>query len=132
MPVGGPRSLQHPVQYKGQRDIQRRASPPRVRLDRGNPLPKLMRDVGLYEMSGADYMDILVDPGHGEYTRDVMVEFLRVKNHKAFETFDRVYGLPKSRGIIVEKCHYHQHNESHPRCVPEPERESASFRLSEE
>lgn len=68
-------------------------------------------------------MDVHVDHGHAEYTQDMMVEFLRVEKHKAFETVDRVYGLPKSRGIIVEKCHYHQQNESHPCCVPEPEKE---------
>jgi hypothetical protein len=86
----------------------------------GNPMRKYVRDVGVYETTSEAYMQVHTNSGHAEYTRDVMVEFLRVKNYNAHDTVDRVYRRSASHGIAVDKCHYHQHSETHPRCVLEP------------
>jgi hypothetical protein len=100
----------------------------------GNPLRKLMRDECVYEQRSGDYMDMHVQGNHPEFTRDVLVESMRLKDYNGYERVNRVYRLTKDRGRFIDKCHYHQHNETYPRCVPEPkeERESSPERPHEE
>lgn len=101
-------------------DIIRRAYDSTIH---GNPLRRYVRDVHVYETGSVDYMDFHVDPGHAEFTRDVVVEVLRLKDPNEHETVKSVYRARRDRGRFVDECYYHQHNETHPRCVPEPEPE---------
>ena len=93
----------------------------------GSPLRKFVRDECVYNTQSWAYMDLHVASCHAEFARDVMVEFLRVKdfNSKAkvedvYYMYDDKYG---KQGRFAEKCRYHQHDKTHPRCVPEPEKE---------
>ena len=92
----------------------------------GNPLRKFMRDECVYDVSSLTYMSIHVAGAHPEFARDVMVEFLRVKGFNLMEKVKDVYRMHERHGRYTDKCRYHQHNESHPRCVSEPEKERVS------
>lgn len=87
---------------------------------RGNPLRKLVRDECVYETNSSSYMHVHVDGGHPEFTRDVMVEFLRLRDVNLEERVKDVYTLHERHERKINKCHYHQHDATHPRCVPEP------------
>lgn len=89
----------------------------------GNPLRKLLRDECVYATNSTDYRYLHVDTGHPEFTRDVMVEFIRLRDSAANEKVEDVYKLHDNHGWYTDKCHYHQHDETHPRCVPEPGKE---------
>lgn len=84
----------------------------------GHPLRKLLRDERVYETLSKYYMDLHVEPAHPEFMRDVVVEFLRLKDPNADEKVGSVYQMHSQHGRLTNKCHYHQHNETHPRCVP--------------
>ena len=92
----------------------------------GNPLRKLIRDECVYETNSSDYMQMHIVSYHAEFTRDVLVEFLRLRDPKLRETVHDVYQLHGKHGRNVDKCHYHQHDETHPRCAPVPEKERES------
>jgi hypothetical protein len=87
----------------------------------GNPLRKMVRDECVYQVYSSDYMDSHVEPGHPEFSRDVMVEFLRLRDSNLNENVGDVYKLHVGHRKYTDKCHYHQHDETHPRCVPEHE-----------
>lgn len=90
----------------------------------GNPLRKYMRDECVYDTTSWLYMDLHVAGCHPEFARDVMVEFLRVKDFNSKEKVQdvyRMYGEHGKHSRFADKCRYHQHDETHPRCVPEPE-----------
>lgn len=86
----------------------------------GNPLRKLMRDDCVYETDSVNYMRLHVEGGHPDFARDVMVEFLRLRDHNATRKVENVYSLHDNHRALVDKCHYHQHDKDHPRCVPAP------------
>ena len=92
----------------------------------GNPLRKLMRDECVYETNSAAYMCLHVEPRHPEFFRDVMVEFLRLRDVNLTKKIEDVYQLHDKHSRNIDKCHYHQHSETYPRCVPEPEKERES------
>ena len=92
----------------------------------GNPLRKYMRDQCVYDTKSWVYMDLQAAGCHPEFARDVMVEFLRVKDFNSKEKVQdayRMFGKHGKHGRFADKCRYHQHDETHPRCVPEPEKE---------
>lgn len=94
----------------------------------GNPLRKLMRGDCIYATNSVNYRRLQVEGGHPDFTRDVMVEFLRLRDHNVAEKVESVYLLHENHGRIVDRCHYHQHDKDHPRCMPAPkgQRRSAS------
>lgn len=92
----------------------------------GNPLRKLMRDECVYETNSVDYMALHVEPRHPEFFRDVMVEFVRLRDVNLNKKIEDVYQLHDKHGRNIDKCHYHQHSETYPRCEPEPEKERES------
>lgn len=85
----------------------------------GNPLRKYMRDECVYETKSRAYMDFQVAGYHPELARDAMVEFLRAKDFNGKGEAEDVYD---EHGRLADKCRYHQHDETHPRCVAEPEK----------
>lgn len=86
----------------------------------GNPLRKLLQDECVYATNSTDYRYLHVDTGHPEFTRDVMVELIRLGDYTVNEKVENVYTLHQNHWWYTDKCHYHQHDETHPRCVPEP------------
>lgn len=93
----------------------------------GDPLRKLMRDECVYEEDSTYYMDLYTNPVHPEFTRDVMVELLRLRNHQSRAEVENVYKVHDSQQRSVDKCRYHQHNETHPRCSPELKKKPSFF-----
>jgi hypothetical protein len=89
----------------------------------GNPLRKFMRDECVYETQSSEYMDYHVESAHPDFTRDAMVEFLRLRDENLEEKIENVYSIHDKHMRNADKCHYHQHSETHPRCVPEPRKE---------
>jgi hypothetical protein len=89
----------------------------------GNPLRKFARDECVYEMPSGSYMELHLENAHPDFTRDVMVEFLRLRDCNRDEQVRNVYVLHDKHRRFVDTCHYHQHNDSHLHCVPEPEEE---------
>lgn len=89
----------------------------------GNPLRKFARDECVYETDSSNYMLVHVEGGHPEFARDVMVEFLRLRDDNLGEMVRDVYAVHERHERNINKCHYHQHNETHPRCVSGPGKE---------
>lgn len=88
---------------------------------RGHPLRRLMRDECVYDQNSATYMQVHVEGGHPEFLRDVAVEFLRLRDADVLEGgLDLL--LRESSERDSDKCHYHQHSETHPRCVLKEEK----------
>jgi hypothetical protein len=90
----------------------------------GNPLRRLMRDECVYETNSVAYMNLHVDSAHPEFTRDVMVEFLRLRDVNSREKVGHVYAMHERHERNTDKCRYHQHDATHPRCVPDAGKES--------
>lgn len=82
----------------------------------GNPLRKLMRDTCVYDSTSSTYMEYHLGYGHPEFARDVMVELLKLRDSNSTKKVEDVY----DKDLSVNKCHYHQHDKSHPRCALEP------------
>jgi hypothetical protein len=76
----------------------------------GSPLRKLMRDSGLHERWSGYYLDHHRFKYHEDYTRDVLVEFLRVRDTGRRKFVDNVYGVPFERRIAADRCTYHIHD----------------------
>jgi len=75
----------------------------------GNPLRKLVRDECVYDTQSWVYMDLHAAGYHPEFARDVMVEFLRVKDFNAKEKVEAVYqmhGKHGKHGGFAYKCRY--------------------------
>lgn len=88
----------------------------------GHPLRKWLRDSCVYDTCSSYYMQLHVSEFHSEFARDVMVEFVRLRDCNATRKVEDVYKMNEEHGMYTDKCYYHQHNEGHPRCVPEPKR----------
>lgn len=84
----------------------------------GNPIRKMMRDKFVYESRSDCYMEAFAKEWNSDFTRDVMVEFMRFKDCGYQAAIDVIWD---TKGELVDACRYHQHNEKHPRCVPKPE-----------
>lgn len=86
----------------------------------GHPLHKLMRDECVYDRDSVTYMQVHVEGGHPEFMRDALVEFLRLRDADVLEGGIALL-LRESREREGDKCHYHVHSKTHPRCVPKEE-----------
>ncbi|GAB7330531.1 hypothetical protein MBLNU13_g02125t1 [Cladosporium sp. NU13] len=98
-----------------------------------NPLRKFMRDECVYDTESYIYTDLHVAGHHPEFARDVMVEFLRVKDANLNEKVGDVYQMHGKHGKherFADKCRYHQHDETPLAVCPNPRR-SAHLPLNE-
>jgi hypothetical protein len=86
----------------------------------GSPLRKLMRDYGLYERYSGYYLDPHSFNFHEDYTRDLFVEYLRIKNTGWSKRVYAVYGVYVQSRREADSCYYHIHGPQCPRCVPDP------------
>ena len=81
----------------------------------------LMRDYWIHEVSWSSlpYADIF----HGEYpveiVEDIAIGFMRLK-HRSNNNIIHLKPVDERK----DKCHYHRHDEHHPRCTPKPEAKS--------
>jgi hypothetical protein len=83
-----------------------------------NPLRLLMRDYWFHDMqaSSAGRMD---DLPH-DFFKDVSLEYFRIKARNMERTVREAFVKRAGSNVINDKCHYHQHDDKHPRCVPKP------------
>lgn len=87
----------------------------------GHPLRKLMRDDCVYETVSAEYIDLHFGEYPSEFTRDVTVEYTRIKNLSRTSAEKHIWHCHEDKDWeLVDKCHYHQHDDKHPRCVLKP------------
>jgi len=89
----------------------------------GSPFRKLMRDAELHEIWSGYHLDPHSIKFHEDYTRDIFVEFLRVRNAGRRKFLGVVYGRLIERIREADSCVYHLHGDHHPStiCVPDPE-----------
>jgi hypothetical protein len=86
----------------------------------GSPFRKLIRDIGLHERWSGYYLEPHRFKFHEDYTRDVLVEFLRVRDSGWLKRVLQVYGVPVEDRREADTCVYHIHGVHNPRCVPDP------------
>ena len=75
----------------------------------GSPLRKLCRDYYIHEAQDDALEEIYEGLLPFEFLKDVIQEFRRLADQGAL-----YYG--RRRSINMEKCHYHLHDDEHPRC----------------
>ena len=88
------------------------------RTPRNSPLRILMRDYWMYEMNAMDANPLGGVPK--ELMEDILLEFLRIKSSEDSATIADTFKRKLSEDTVKDKCRYHQHDDKHPRCVPEP------------
>lgn len=86
----------------------------------GSPLRRLLRGYHVHGTFSVFYMNLHVNDFPCEFYRDVAAEFLRAKDDNSEETVGETYGLTADVRYAMDRCHYHQHDDKHPRCVPRP------------
>lgn len=86
---------------------------------RNNPMRFLMRDYYLYEQSLPGAEQVLEDLPR-ELVDDIMLEILRIKRVNKDETVKTAFGRRLNAFTQKDPCHYHQHDDKHPRCDPKP------------
>lgn len=88
----------------------------------GNPLRRLLRDICVHDTHKASYLEHYDPTFHEDFSRDDLMGFIR--NPGDFEEechgeCSHVYAIATK--MCADNCHYHQHDSTHPRCVPKDE-----------
>lgn len=83
-----------------------------------SPLRLLMRDFWVYDMNPSGKLPL--HNAHADFLRDIALEFFRAKDKGWKQTVDQALYKHLKENTKKDKCHYHQHDEKHPRCGPEP------------
>lgn len=84
---------------------------------RNSPLRTLMRDFWINEMNPTTKKPLKNLPL--ELMQDIMAEFLQVKDKYEGSTVREAFRRTLSADTKQDRCRYHQHDDKHPRCVPE-------------
>jgi hypothetical protein len=91
------------------------------------PLRDLFRDIYIHGQLSSEPIDFLIyeepDEAFSEFLRDIALECLTLKYRTREDTNARVsdvFGKSIAKDMCADRCHYHLHDEKHPRCVPEP------------
>ena len=87
-----------------------------------SPLRKLMRDYFLHEQNTSKAEKCVQHLNRG-LVDDIMLEVLRIKRTDKHSTVDTALKRSAKSKTDKDKCHYHQHDDKHPRCVPKPDAE---------
>jgi hypothetical protein len=75
----------------------------------GSPLRRLMRDIGLNETPSGYYLEFHAFKSHEDYSRDLLVEFMRVKETGIGYSVEEVYFHTAANKRDLDRFHYHQH-----------------------
>ena len=75
----------------------------------GNPLRKLFRDYLVHETPSTEYLDLHSSELDSEFMRDIVVEFVRVKDHSRELVLKDVFFRSPGLTTQTDKCYYHQH-----------------------
>ena len=78
---------------------------------KGNPLRTICRDYYVHESSTAMLENFQEDTVPFQFVKDVLLEFEILEKNKAPHD-----GESKVKCVNREKCHYHQHDDEHPKC----------------
>lgn len=87
-----------------------------------SPLRVLLRDYFVYERdlsSAANRLDDLPP----EALKDIMLEVLRTQQEHGALTVEEAFSKQISANMDTDRCYYHQHDDSHPRCASKPSSE---------
>jgi hypothetical protein len=91
------------------------------------PLRDLFRDIYIHKQVSWNLICFLIDEEptevFSEFLRDIALECLTLKYRTREDANVRVsdvFGKSIAKDMCADKCHYHLHDEKHPRCVPEP------------
>jgi len=91
-----------------------------------SPLRRLMCDCWVYEVSAGWIVDRKAtsrDPFGNlphEFVEDVLLEFYSAKSKGRGQTLEAAFSGDPRANEGRDKCHYHQHDDKHPRCIPKP------------
>jgi hypothetical protein len=55
-----------------------------------------------------------------DFFKDITFEYFRLKKRDGQQTIEDASFRTAKEITDRDKCHYHQHNDKHPRCVPGP------------
>lgn len=87
----------------------------------GNPLRRLVRDNYVQDSFSAHHLGLHVEVLPSDFYRDMAVEFLRLRGDRSTKAVQDVYRIGAiEHNCTRDRCHYHQHDDKHPRSVPKP------------
>ena len=89
---------------------------------RNSPLRVLMRDYCIYE-NNPSILASMVNEFPRDLVNDIMLEVLRIKTMDKNKTVAKAFEKELTAFTREDRCHYHQHDDKHPRCVPKPKRD---------
>lgn len=83
----------------------------------GYPLRKLMRDYLVYEAISCTILSLHASNLPADFYCDMAMEFLRLKDPNSQELVQDTYNANLVHHVRDnDRCHYHQHDDKHPRC----------------
>lgn len=86
----------------------------------GSPLRRFVRDCFVCASYSDRHITFHATNIPADFHRDVAAEAIRVRGVNLCETVANVYRVDLKDLSRGDKCHYHQHDDKHPRCVPKP------------
>jgi hypothetical protein len=81
-----------------------------------SPLRLLMRDYRVYDITPSSPKQLEGLPV--DFMKDITLEVFRVMRGDRTQTIKAAFSKETGVKVREDKCHYHQHDDKHPRCVP--------------